>query len=141
MNLPHPRAELAGCCWLPRLTAKTRGYLKGEMPLNYRVAFGSRLGIDGYFFRHFGLTRTQVIAAIRTAPSDAAVAQWFLGRPGVTAPSIATWNELAPRLGAKGNPGYLTRVAVKWILYPALFLRPVVSLFEMIAQDENLSPP
>lgn len=141
MNLPHPRAELAGCCWLPRLTAKTRGYLKGEMTLSYRVAFGSRIGVDGYFFRHFGLTRAQVIAAVRAASSDAAVAQWFLRRPGVTAQSVAAWNELAPRLGAKGNPGYLTRLTVKWILYPALLFRPVGSIFEMIAQDETLSPP
>ncbi len=54
MKLPHPEDKLAGCVWLPRLAAKVRVHLAGGMPLSYRVAVGSRIGVDGYFLRHFG---------------------------------------------------------------------------------------
>jgi Domain of unknown function (DUF5069) len=141
MNLPHPREELAGCCWLPRLAAKARAGLNGELPLSYRVAFGSRVGIDGYFLRHFRLTHSEFIAATRAAADNEALAKWFLARPPVTATSIAAWNELAPRLGARHSPGYMTRHLVKWVLYPKSVLQPVGSIFEAIEQDENLRQP
>jgi len=33
MKLPHPLAkQLAGCCWLARHVAKTRVFLRGELP-------------------------------------------------------------------------------------------------------------
>ena len=138
MQLPHPLARLADCCWLPRHIAKTRIYLRGEMPLSYRVALGSRIGVDGYFFRHFGLNKAQMLAAIRARSDDAAMAGWFLQQPGVTPARIKTWNRFAPRLGAKGHPGYVTRQFVKWFLYPKSIKHPVESLFAMIAQDEDL---
>ena len=139
MNLTHPRTTLAGCCWLPRLTAKTRGYLRGEMPLSYRLAFGSRIGVDGYFFRHFQLTRAQVIAAVRTSADDEALAHWFIELPAVTAESIAAWNEIAPKLCLKGHPGFTARQCVKWVFYPKSVSSPVSSIFEAIVQDENLA--
>lgn len=138
MQLPHPLTRLAGCCWLPRHIAKTRVYLRGEMPFAYRIALGSRVGVDGYFFRHFGLGKKQMLAAIRARPDDAAVAKWFLQQPGVTSERIASWNEFAPRLGVKGHPGYLTRQIVKWFLYPKSISRPVGGIFALIAQDEGL---
>lgn len=140
MQLPHPLTRLADCCWLPRHIAKTRVYLRGEMPFAYRIALGSRVGVDGYFFRHFALRKTRVLAAIRARPDDAAVAEWFLQQPGVTPERIAEWNRLAPLLGAKGHPGYLTRQIVKWLLYPKSISHPVESIFTAIVQDENLSP-
>lgn len=141
MKLPHPREQLAGCCWLPRLAAKTRVYFRGEMPLSYRVALGSPIGIDGYFFRHFRLSRRQVMAAIRAAPDDEALGAWFLARPTVTGKSIADWNEFAPRIGSSGNPGRVTWNIVKWFLYPKIAWRPIRSLFEGIVLDENLAEP
>lgn len=110
------------------------------MPLSYRVAFGSRIGVDGYFFRHFQLNRAGVIGAVRTTSNDDELSHWFLARPSVNKQSIATWNELAPNLGAKGHPGYATRQCVKWILYPKSATLPVGSIFEAIAQDEGLIP-
>ena len=139
-QLPHPLARLADCCWLPRHIAKTRVYLRGEMPFAYRIALGSRVGVDGYFFRHFGLGKAQVLAAIRARPDDAAAATWFLQQPGVTPERIAEWNRLAPLLGTKGHPGYFTRQIVKWLLYPKSISHPVESIFTAIVQDENLSP-
>ncbi|MBI2517369.1 MAG: DUF5069 domain-containing protein [Opitutae bacterium] len=138
MKLPHPAAQLAGCCWLPRLAAKTRVFLQGEMPLSYRIAFGSRRGIDGYFLRHFRLEMRKVVSAVKHAENDAALVAWFLQQPGVSPQTIAAWNEFAPRLGAKGHPAYATRQIVKWFLYPKSILHPVGSLFEMIVQDEDL---
>jgi hypothetical protein len=140
MNLAHPREQLAGCYWLQRLAAKTRAYLQGEMPLSYRAAFGSRIDMDGYFFRHFQLSREEIIAAVRAAPSNEQLAKWFLARPAVTLQLIDEWNEFAPRIGARGNPGYVTRILVKWIFCPKSIARRVRSLFEAIEQDEGLAP-
>lgn len=137
MQLPHPLARLAGCCWLPRHIAKTRVYLRGELPFIYRAALGSRVGIDGYFFRHFGLGKKQILAAIRARPDDAAVVEWFLQQPGVTAERIAAWNEFAPRLGAKGQPGSFTRLFAKWF-YPQPFSVQPEGFFALIAHDEGL---
>ncbi len=109
------------------------------MPFSYRIAFGARTGVDGFFFRHFGLSKAQVLSAIRERSDDTAVAEWFLQQPGVTPERIAAWNRFAPMLGVKGHPGYRTRQIVKWLLYPKSITRPVGSLFAMIAQDEGLS--
>jgi len=138
MQLPHPLAQLAGCCWLARHVAKTRVFLRGELPFAYRIAFGKRSGVDGYFFRHFGLHKAEVLAAIRTRPDNAAVADWFLQQPGVTPDRIAGWNRFAPLLGTKGHPAYLTRRIVTLFLYPKALRQPVDSLFAAIAQDEGL---
>jgi hypothetical protein len=137
MKLPHPSDKLAGCCWLPRLAAKTRAYSQREMPLSYRVAFGSRIGVDGYFCRHFGLSFPRIAAAIRANPDDSALGQWFLKQPKVTPAKIAEWNEFAPRLGTTGYPGCLTLWFVKWFLYPKSISRPVQGIFQSIAQDES----
>lgn len=141
MQLPHPLARLADCCWLPRHIAKTRVYLQGGLPFTYRAALGSRMGIDGYFFRHFGLNKTQMIEAIRARPTDAVVATWFLQLPGVTPARITDWNRFAPLLGSKGHPGYFTFQIVKWFFYPKSIRQPVGSLFAAIAQDEGLTAP
>lgn len=141
MQLPHPSARLAGCCWLPRFAAKTRVALRGGLPLSYRVAFGSRLGVDGYFFRHFQLSLPHAVAAVRRARDDDALAAWFLKQPGVTPDSIAAWNTLAPRLGAPGQPARATLHIVRWFLYPRIALRRLHSLFHAIELDERLAPP
>ena len=138
MQLPHPLAQLAGCCWLARHVAKTRLYLRGEMPFAYRIALGSRVGVDGYFFRHFGLSKGKVLAAIRARPDDAAMADWFRQQPGVTLERTARWNRLLPLLGTRGHPGYFTRRIVTPFLYPKALRQPVDSLVASIVQDENL---
>jgi hypothetical protein len=138
MQLSHPRQELAGCCWLPRLADKARAHLRGEIPLSYRIAFGSRIGIDGFFLRHFGLSMEDVTSAVRDSPTNRALGLWFLARPGVSAQSIACWNRLAPRLGTKNHPAYVTLHIVKWILYPKMLRDPVPGVFGAIVQDEGL---
>ena len=49
MKLCRPQEQIAGCCWLPRFADKARFYLGGRLPFLYRVAFGSRFGVDGHF--------------------------------------------------------------------------------------------
>ena len=141
MKLPNPEEKLAGCCWLPRLAAKTRCHVGGRLPFSYRIAFGSRVGIDGYFLRHFRLSMAQVITAVRSAENEEALATWFLQQPGVSAERIAKWNERSVKLGAAGQRGYITRQIVRWVLYPKSYLHPCGTLFELIAQDEGLEKP
>ena len=141
MKLPHPEERLAGCCWLPRLAAKTRVYLAGKMPFSYRIAFGSRIGVDGFFLRHFDLSLAEVIGAVRNAPTDEALATWFLKRQRASGESIAVWNAQAVKLGAPGHPGHLTLRFIRPALYPKSIFHPVGSIFEAIAQDENLPAP
>ncbi len=136
VKLPRPAEQLAGCCWLPRFAHKTRCFVRGELPLLYRAAFGSRVGVDGYFLRHFGLSRRQFLHAVAKARDDEALAAWFLALPTVSAAAIASWNRLAPTLGAKGSPGYLTFQVVRWIFYPRTLRHPVGTIFAAIEQDE-----
>ncbi len=141
MRLPHPKETLAGCVWLPRHIAKVRLHLSHGLPLSYRVALGSSIGVDGYFFRHFGLSLERMVAVVRKSQSNADIATWFGGRPEGTGESIARWNRLAETLGARGHPGHVTFAIVKWLFYPKAIAQPVGSIFEAIAQDENLTPP
>ena len=141
MKLRHPAARLANCCWLPRLADKTRIHLAGELPLSYRIAFGSAIGVDGYFLRHFRLRLPAVIGAVKSSPDDEALARWFTSRPGVAPALIEEWNAFAPKLGSKGHPGYAARQTLKWLLYPRSIFHPVNSLFEAIVQDEDLAAP
>lgn len=143
MHLPHPLARLVGCVWLPRLIAKTRLRIAGNLPRSYRIAFGHRRGVDGYFLRHFNLQMDEFIEAVREAGTDGAIGAWFLNQPGVTDEAIGRWNELAPELGARGRPGYWTLRLLRWFLYPSCGLRPLRSIFDAIVRDEHLpaAPP
>ncbi|MCC6141842.1 MAG: DUF5069 domain-containing protein [Nitrospira sp.] len=137
MRLPRPQDQLAGCVWLPRFAEKARVFLAGRLPFIYRVAFGSQLGIDGAFLRHFNLTLPQFLAAVQTSEGNAALAEWFLSLPAASSERIVEWNRRATTLGAKGHSGYRTRHLLKWVFYPKSVGIPVNSLFEAIEQDER----
>lgn len=138
MILPHPSHQLAGCSWLPRFSAKVRLSLAKRLPFAYRLALASPVDIDRFFLRHFRLSRQQFFRAVEQSSDDEALVRWFRSQPTVTETSIKLWNRLAPRLGKKGYPGYLTRHLVKWVLYPKSIVHPVQSLFEAIEQDEQV---
>lgn len=137
MPLPRPHDQLAGCMWLPRFAEKARLSLNHQLPLLYRLAFGSPVGVDGYFLRHFGLTIDQFISGVRQSADDNELARWFRSLPGAGPERIAEWNRCATVLGAKGHPGYLTRHLAKWLFYPKSVWSPVGSIFEAIDQDER----
>jgi hypothetical protein len=140
MNLPDPEETLAGCCWLPRILAKARAYTRGSLPHSYRMAFGSRIGVDGYFCRHFNISRAELLAAVNATAVDEKLAKWFLAQPLITPASVAEWNDLAPKLGSKGYPGYCTLHLVKWMLYPKSISIPTRSIFAAIQRDESRKP-
>jgi hypothetical protein len=137
MRVRRPQEQIAGCCWMPRFADKARLYLSGRLPFLYRLALGSRFGVDGYFLRHFKLSLFDFIAGVANATNDDALAEWFLVQPGATAERIADWNLFAPTLGARGRRGFIIRHVVKWVLYPKSIRQPVNSLFDAIEQDEG----
>ena len=137
MHLHRPQDQLAGCVWLPRFADKARLARNQQLPLLYRLAFGSPFGVDGYFLRHFDLTFDQFLVAVRRSADNAALAQWFLALPSASSELIVEWNRRATVLGARGHPGYLTRHLAKWLFYPKSVWSPVGSVFEAIDQDER----
>jgi hypothetical protein len=132
-----PSERLADCCWLPRFADKTRQLLAGELPILYRVALGSPLGVDGFFLRHFRLSRADFIRAVRSSADDPDLAKWFVAQPHVGAETIDEWNREAPHLGAKGHPGRGTFLFVRWFLYPKSIRDPRENMFAAIDQDET----
>ena len=137
LKLRRPQDQLAECCWLPRLADKIHVAHRHQLPLLYRFALGSSLGIDGYFFRHFGLTFKVFRQAVQSTTNDEALAQWVTQQPHCTPETIHDWNRFAPQLGKRGHPGYFTRQLLKWVLMPKSVVHPVSSLFEAIEQDEQ----
>jgi hypothetical protein len=96
------------------------------------------MGVDGHFLRHFNLTMRAVEGAVLLAATDREIEAWFLQQTGVTSLSIQKWNEIAPKIGSRGHPGYYTRHVAKWFLHPKSVFDPVDSMFEAIIQDERL---
>jgi hypothetical protein len=139
MKLRRPADQLAGCMWLPRFIDKTRHHLAGTLDPDFVRPFCHPLATDGAFFGHFGLTKEEILAAVRdSAGDDAVVAAWFTHRPQSTPERIAAWNELAPNLGKEGFP---VRRGFLWALhhyYGHATPDPrVVSVFTAIAYDEG----
>ena len=143
--LPAPRDDtLAGCVWLARFLAKARRLLADQLPPEYVERFGLPDGVDGYFFRFFGLSHEQMMDAIRREPSDAAVARWFLALPGIDDARILAWNAFAERLG---QPGHSMADRLREVL-PGMAGRcdpsKIHSIFDLITADEaadQLPPP
>lgn len=137
-SLPSPRATLAGCVWLPRIVAKVRAQASGVLPAEYGVRLGAPDGVDGQFLGFFGLTREQILQA-GVRPDDA-VANWFLGCPGVTAERIAAWNRTAVSLGREGFPMAERLPVALATKYAHLQGRGIQTVFEMLEADEGLLP-
>ncbi len=102
MNLPPPRARLAGCVWLSRLLAKARLAARNELPPEYAARFCHPTGVDGEFLAFFGLTRGQIETMAATGDDEAA--RVFLGLPSADEVHIAEWNRLAVNFGRPGYP-------------------------------------
>lgn len=137
MTLPRPSDQLADCCWLPRFAAKVRLSEAKQLPFVYRLALASSFGVDGSFLRHFHISQHEFFHAVAHSTNDEALTRRFRAQPSVDDSSIESWNCFAPRLGAKGHPGYITLHLIKWLFYPKSVAHPVQSLFEAIEQDER----
>ena len=134
--LPTPRETLQGCVWLPRFLAKARLLLADHLPPEYSDRFGHPDGVDGHFFRFFGVTHEQMMDAFRRHPSDDAFATWFQALPGVDAARLAGWNAFAEKLGEPGCP-MADRLA-EALPQMAARLDPskIHSIFDLITADE-----
>ena len=135
--LPAPRDNsLVGCLWLARFLAKARLLLTDQLPPDYVERFGTPEGVDGNFFRFFGVGHEQLMDVIRREPSDEAVARWFLALPGTDADRITAWNAFAERLGQPGHSmaDRFNEVLPKMVgrLDPS----KIHSIFDLITADE-----
>ena len=64
--LPHPAT---GLLHLPRVLAKVRKHLKGELPKSYQRNFGK--GFDRFLCLHLGVDPEQVVDCVRQAADEA----------------------------------------------------------------------
>jgi hypothetical protein len=142
MQLRTPSDQLAGVCWLPRFIDKVRKFLDGTLPPEYALRLGESRAMDGVFLRHFGLTKQQVLEAVRaSAGNDGSVLEWFRAQPGVTADRINKWNQLAPNIGRPGHLGHELFRQLVTEVYPGAPYTGVESVFEVIEADEYGSWP
>jgi hypothetical protein len=138
MPLPAPRDQLAGCIWLPRITAKARLFQSGQLPPEYAARFGVRDGVDEVFLRYFGIDRQTLIAA--SGGTDAQVAAWFLALPGATPERIGDWNHIAVNLGRPGFPLEARFPVGLATTYAHLAPLKPDSIFAMLEADEGIRP-
>lgn len=135
--LPSPRAELAGCFWLPRFVAKARQWRDGELSAEYAARFCDHDSVDDHFLRFFELPKTELVDAAMRLHVDADLAAWFCARPGIDAARIARWNELAVNLGRPGFPMAARLVEVLPRAYPHLDPAQVETIFALLEADEK----
>ena len=134
--LPTPRDLLAGCVWLPRFLAKARLLLADRLPPEYAERFAHPEGVDGHFFRFFGVTHEQMMDALRLHPSDKAFVAWFQTLPGIDAERVEAWNRFAEKLGQPGYP-MAARLAETLPEMAGRFdTAQIRSIFDLITADE-----
>ena len=135
-SLPAPRATLEGCVWLPRFLAKARLLLADQLPPDYVERFGHPDGVDGNFFRFFGVTHEQMMDARRRDASDAAFAAWFQALPGIDAARIEAWNTFAEKLGQPGHPMADRLAETRPRMAGRFDTSKTHSIFDLITADE-----
>jgi len=140
MQLRRPSEKMADVCWLPRFIDKARAFLNGTLPETYGLRLGDSHAVDGVFLRHFGLTKQQVLEAVRVSAGNGdQVAEWFAAQPGVTAEKISDWNQLAPNIGRPGHLGHELFKKMVTEVYAGAPYTGVESVFEVIEADEGRS--
>lgn len=138
MHLPPPRAQLAGCIWLPRIIAKARLSSVGQLPPDYDARFCHPGGVDGQFLVFFGLARVDLMQ-ICDQP-DIQVEAWFNALPKVTLARIAEWNHIAVNLGRAGFPLAERLPVALATTYKHLAGRGFETVFEVLEADEGIAP-
>ncbi|MFT3869955.1 MAG: DUF5069 domain-containing protein [Nibricoccus sp.] len=134
----RPTNKLAGCMWLARLTKKIRLHLAGELDASFHMPFCHPLATDGVFFKHFELTKDEIIQAVQSSNGDdEKVASWFLGRSADVSEKIASWNQVAPQIGRPGFPGERILAFAKKNVYKGPDDSRLDSIFLLLAADEG----
>ena len=134
--LPAPREPLDGCVWLPRFLAKARWLLSDQLPPEYAERFGHPDGVDGNFFRFFGVTHEQMMDALRRDSSDHGFVTWFLKLPGIDEDRIEAWNRFAEQLGQPGHPMADRLAEVLPKMADRFDPSKIHSIFDLITADE-----
>jgi hypothetical protein len=135
MELPTPHDLLGGCVWLPRIMAKARLLLAGQLPEEFAARFCAANGVDGQFLSYFRLTREAVLAA--AALTDPEVVAWFLALPSAIPERIEEWNRIAENLGRAGFPMAERLPIAKTVVYPHLDTAGIETIFALIDLDEG----
>src|SRR5712691_5145313 len=108
-NIRSPFEKLAGCYHLARLTDKIRLHLAGNLPEDSQMPLFHERGVDGFFMRHFGLSKEELLQAVTESNhNDNKVAAWFEARIGNDEQKKKSWNELSVNLGKPGQPMHET---------------------------------
>src|SRR5438552_17003577 len=99
-NIRSPLEKLAGCYYLARLTDKIRLELLGQLSEDYRPYLFHRHGADTQFLNYFGLTKEEMVEAVKASGNDdSRMEAWFEQRIGLAEEQRSKWNELAVNLG------------------------------------------
>lgn len=85
-----------------RFIDKIRLHQLGELPKEYSEVLGHKLGVDGTFLKHFGLTIEQVTQSV-AGKSDPELALWIERVVDNFPAKSDSWNDLAPDLGKEGT--------------------------------------
>ncbi|BDS07122.1 hypothetical protein NT6N_21620 [Oceaniferula spumae] len=101
LRSPYDRSVADTMFWA-RLIDKVRLYQDGDLPEDYSGVLGHKLGTDGQFLGHFGLSFDQVTEAV-PGKDDTALATWLEEVVDDFPAKRDSWNELAPELGKDGT--------------------------------------
>ena len=141
INIRSPLEKMAGCYYLGRLTDKIRLELAGQLSEDYRPYLFHRHGADTQFMNYFGLTKEELIEAVRSSDNDdAKMAAWFEQRPGLDEEKRKSWNEVAVNLGKQGYPMFKTLIWAKQNLLPHCPDPSIDTVFKAIEWDEGRIP-
>ena len=140
-GIRSPFEKLAGCYYLARLTDKIRLEILGELPEDYRPYLFHGHGADTQFLNYFGLSKEEMVAAVKASDhDDARMAAWLEQRAGLDEVKRNCWNELAVNLGRPGYPMAKTLVWDKQNLLPHCPDPSIDTVFKAIEWDEGRIP-
>ena len=140
-NIRSPLEKLAGSYHLARFTDKIRLHLAGTLPEDYQRPLFHERGVDGFFMRHFGLTKDELLEAVKTSNGDDnKVAAWFETRIGNDDQKKKNWNELSVNLGKPGQPMHETLAWAKKKYGFQCDDPNIDSVFKTIELDEGRIP-
>src|SRR5258705_8883952 len=136
MNIRSPFEKLVGCYYLARLTDKIRLELLGLLPEDYRPYLFHKHGADTQFLNYFGLTREELVEAVKSSNNeDAKMAAWFNQRTVLDEAKSKNWNEYTVNLGKQGHPMFKTLAWAKENLLPHCPDPNVDTVFKAIEWD------
>ena len=140
LNLRSPFEKLAGVYHLAQITDKIRLYLEGTSPEDYQLPLFHQRGVDGFYMAHFGLSKKDLLPAVKAASTDAEVAAWFEPRIGNDNQKKESWIEFTVNLGKPGHPMHETLAWARKKYNSQCDDPSIDSVFSSIEWDEGRIP-